>query len=66
LLREGGVILTSIDDNGLPTRDLLMRRVIGGADFVANVIWRENHSPKIPEKHFFRGSRLDCGFRSIR
>jgi adenine-specific DNA-methyltransferase len=66
LLREGGVILTSIDDNGLPTRGLLMRRVFGEADFVANVIWRETHSPKLPAKHFFRESRLDRGFRSIR
>ncbi len=52
LLRQDGVIFVSIDDNEVYTLGLLMNRVFGESNFVANIIWQKNYSPKNSAKHF--------------
>ena len=52
LLRQDGVIYVSIDDNEIYALGLLMQKVFGEANFVANVIWQKNYSPKNTAKHF--------------
>ena len=44
LLRQDGVIFVSIDDNEMPHLALLMSRIFGEANFVANVIWQKRYS----------------------
>ncbi len=44
LLREDGAIFVSIDDNELAHLRLLMDRVFGERNFVANVIWQKRYS----------------------
>lgn len=46
LLREDGVIFVSIDDNEMPALALLMKRVFGEGNFVANFIWQHSVQPK--------------------
>ena len=41
LLREDGVIFVSIDDNEMAALRLLMDRVFGAGNFVANCIWQK-------------------------
>jgi adenine-specific DNA-methyltransferase len=45
LLREDGVIFVSIDDNEMAALRLLMDRVFGAGNFVANFIWKKVDSP---------------------
>ncbi len=52
LLRQDGVIFVSIDDNELHHLGLLMNRVFGENNFVANVIWQKVFAPKNTAKHF--------------
>lgn len=52
LLRQDGVIFVSIDDNEVHTLGLLMQRVFGERNFVANVIWQKVFAPKNTAKHF--------------
>lgn len=52
LLRQDGVIFVSIDDNELYHLGLLMNRVFGENNFVANVIWQKVFAPKNTAKHF--------------
>jgi len=51
LLREDGVIFVSIDDNEAHNLKLLMDEVFGQENFVANVIWEKNFSPKNDSKY---------------
>ncbi|WP_321807802.1 site-specific DNA-methyltransferase [Burkholderia sp. BCC1993] len=44
LLREGGAIFISIDDNELFNLGLLMNQVFGERRFVANCIWQKRYS----------------------
>lgn len=44
LLREDGVIFVSIDDNEMAALRLLMDRVFGAGNFVANCIWQKRYS----------------------
>ena len=52
LLREDGVIFVSIDDNEMFALGMLMNRVFGERNFVANVIWQKVFAPKNTAKHF--------------
>jgi adenine-specific DNA-methyltransferase len=52
LLAEDGVIFVSIDDNELFRLGMLMDRVFGEDNFVANVIWQKMDSPKNTALHF--------------
>lgn len=52
LLAEDGVIFVSIDDNELFNLGLLMNKVFGERNFIANVIWQKVYSPKSTAAHF--------------
>jgi adenine-specific DNA-methyltransferase len=52
LLHPAGSIFVSIDDNELFPLGMLMNRVFGEKNFVANVIWHKVFSPKNTAKHF--------------
>lgn len=52
LLAEDGVIFVSIDDNELFNLGLLMNKVFGENNFIANVIWQKVFSPKNTAVHF--------------
>jgi len=52
LLRQDGVIFVSIDDNEIHALGLLMQRIFGEANFVANVIWEKRYSPQNAAKWF--------------
>jgi adenine-specific DNA-methyltransferase len=44
LLREDGSIFVSIDDNELFSLGLLMNKVFGEGNFVANILWQKRYS----------------------
>lgn len=52
LLAEDGVIFVSIDDNELFNLGLLLNKVFGEHNFIANVIWQKVFSPKNTAAHF--------------
>jgi adenine-specific DNA-methyltransferase len=52
LLADDGVIFVSIDDNELFRLGMLMDRVFGEENFIANVIWQKVFSPKGTAQHF--------------
>lgn len=52
LLADDGVIFVSIDDNELFNLGLLMNKVLGERNFIANVIWQKVYSPKNTAQHF--------------
>jgi adenine-specific DNA-methyltransferase len=52
LLADDGVIFVSIDDNELFNLGLLMSRVFGENNFIANVIWQKVYAPKNTAVHF--------------
>ena len=52
LLADDGVIFISIDDNELYRLGMLMDRVFGEENFIANVIWQKVFSPKSTAQHF--------------
>lgn len=52
LLADDGVIFVSIDDNELFNLGLLMNKVFGERNFIANVIWQKVYSPKNTAQHF--------------
>lgn len=52
LLADDGVIFVSIDDNEVFRLGMLMDRVFGEDNFVANVIWQKVYSPKNTAQHF--------------
>ena len=52
LLADDGVIFVSIDDNELFRLGMLMDRVFGEENFIANVIWQKVFSPKNTAQHF--------------
>lgn len=52
LLADDGVIFVSIDDNELFRLGMLMDRVFGEENFIANVIWQKFDSPKNTAQHF--------------
>lgn len=52
LLADDGVIFVSIDDNEIFRLGMLMDRVFGESNFIANVIWQKVFSPKGTAQHF--------------
>ena len=52
LLADDGVIFVSIDDNEVFRLGMLMDRVFGESNFIANVIWQKVYSPKNTAQHF--------------
>src|SRR5690606_17233362 len=52
LLADDGAIFVSIDDNELFNLGLLMNKVFGERNFIANVIWQKVFSPKNTAQHF--------------
>ena len=52
LLADDGAIFVSIDDNELFRLGMLMDRVFGEDNFIANVIWQKVYSPKNSAQHF--------------
>lgn len=52
LMAEDGSIWVSIDDNEGHYLKVIMDEVFGRGNFVANVIWRKNYSPKSSARHF--------------
>lgn len=52
LLSEDGSIWVTIDDNEAHYLKVIMDEVFGRKNFIANVIWRKNYSPKSSARHF--------------
>lgn len=52
LLADDGAIFVSIDDNELFRLGMLMDRVFGEDNFIANIIWQKVYSPKNSAIHF--------------
>ncbi|KGE53656.1 site-specific DNA-methyltransferase [Xanthomonas axonopodis pv. vasculorum] len=52
LMADDGVIFVSIDDNEVFRLGMLMDRVFGEDNFVANAIWQKVYSPKNTAQHF--------------
>ncbi|MGE0421623.1 MAG: site-specific DNA-methyltransferase [Reyranellaceae bacterium] len=52
LLAEDGSIWVSIDDNEGHYLKVTMDEVFGRKNFITNVIWRKNYSPKSSARHF--------------
>jgi adenine-specific DNA-methyltransferase len=52
LLRQDGVIFVSIDDNEIFALGMLMNKIFGESNFVANVIWEKRYSPQNAAKWF--------------
>ncbi|CAD7721331.1 hypothetical protein LMG31886_02530 [Xanthomonas hydrangeae] len=52
LLADDGVIFVSIDDNEVFRLGMLMDRIFGEKNFIANVIWQKVFSPKGTAQHF--------------
>ncbi len=52
LLADDGAIFISIDDNEQANLKLICDEIFGGRNFVANVIWEKNYSPRNDAKYF--------------
>ncbi len=52
LLSDDGAIFVSIDDNEQANLKLIMDEIWGDTNFVDNVIWQKNFSPKNSAKYF--------------
>ena len=52
LLHPEGVIFVSIDDHELFQLGMLMNRIFGERNYIANVIWQKVFSPKNSARHF--------------
>ena len=52
LLAPDGAIFVSIDDNEQASLKLLMDEIWGGVNFISNIIWEKNYSPRNDAKFF--------------
>lgn len=52
LLSNDGVIFVSIDDNEEHNLKTIMDEIFGEKNFVANIIWQKNYSPRNDAKYF--------------
>jgi adenine-specific DNA-methyltransferase len=52
LLADDGAIFISIDDNEQANLKLIMDEIFGGGNFINNVIWEKNYSPRNDAKYF--------------
>jgi len=60
LLAEDGAIFVSIDDNEQHVMRVLMDEIFGQHNFVANVIWQKNFSPRNTAKWFSEDHDYVC------
>lgn len=52
LLSEDGSIWVTIDDNEAHYLKIILDEIFGRKNFITNVIWRKNYSPKSTTRHF--------------
>lgn len=52
LLAKDSAIFISIDDNEQANLKLMMDEIFGNGNFVANIIWEKNYSPRNDAKYF--------------
>ena len=52
LLADDGAIFISIDDNEQANLKLVCDEIFGGGNFITNVIWEKNYSPRNDAKYF--------------
>jgi adenine-specific DNA-methyltransferase len=52
LLAEDGAIFISIDDNEQASLKMMMDEIFGAGNFINNVIWEKNYSPRNDAKYF--------------
>ncbi len=52
LLADDGAIFISIDDNEQANLKLVCDEIFGGANFVTNIIWEKNYSPRNDARYF--------------
>ncbi len=52
LLADDGAIFISIDDNEQATLKLLCDEIFGVRNFISNIIWEKNYSPRNDAKYF--------------
>jgi adenine-specific DNA-methyltransferase len=52
LLSEDGSIWVSIDDNEAHYLKVMMDEIFGRKNFITNIVWRKNYSPKSSARHF--------------
>lgn len=52
LLKDDGVIFISIDDNEVHNLRKIADEVFGEENFISNIIWQKNYSPRNDAKHF--------------
>ena len=52
MLKKNGAIFISIDDNEQANLKLLMDEVFGPNNFVTNIIWEKNYSPRNDARYF--------------
>jgi adenine-specific DNA-methyltransferase len=52
LTEDGGSIWISIDDNEYSNLKLICDEIFGSSNFISNIIWQKNYSPKNSAKHF--------------
>jgi adenine-specific DNA-methyltransferase len=52
LAEDGGSIWVSIDDNEYSNLKLICDEIFGSSNFISNIIWQKNYSPKNSAKHF--------------
>jgi adenine-specific DNA-methyltransferase len=52
LLAKDGAVFISIDDNEQANLKLMMDEIFGVGNFIANVIWEKNYSPRNDAKYF--------------
>ncbi|MEZ0542703.1 site-specific DNA-methyltransferase [Fibrella arboris] len=52
LLANDGSVWISIDDNEYSNLKLICDEIFGGNNFISNIIWQKNYSPKNSAKHF--------------
>ena len=52
LLADDGAIFISIDDNEQASLKMIMDEVFGKGNFVTNIIWEKNYSPRNDVKYF--------------
>ncbi|WOB27727.1 MULTISPECIES: site-specific DNA-methyltransferase [Xanthomonas] len=52
LLSENGSIWITLDDNEAHYFKVIADEVFGRKNFIANVVWRKNYSPKSSARHF--------------
>lgn len=52
LLADDGAIFISIDDNEQANLRLICDEIFGGGNFITNIIWEKNYSPRNDAKYF--------------